>query len=160
MRQHAEELIGQLEKQLLVFKALHSILEEEARVLTAADFQRLDEVLQEEAMAVSQGLELERPIQSALNALSEAAGCGPRVEWQVLSSKIALETRNRLALLRQSLRETRDQIEKAREKAAILIENGLQFSSAVLEALCPPQTYDPAAKPAPSPVRTVLSVEC
>jgi hypothetical protein len=160
MRQPADELIGQLEKQLRVFKALHSILEEKARVLMTADFRRLEEVLQEEAMAVSQGLELERLIQDALNTLSEAMGCGPQVEWQVLSGKVAPETRNRLALLKKSLRETRDQIEKAREKALVLIENGRQFSGGILEALCPPQTYHPSAKPAPLPVRTVLSVEC
>lgn len=160
MKQHDKELIDQLEQQILVFKALHSILEEKARVLMTADFLRLEEVLQEEAIAVSQGLELERLIQGALNALSEALGCGPQPEWQVLSSKVNQETRNRLASLKQSLRETRDQIERAREKAVVLIENGLQFSGAILEALCPPQTYHPVAKPAPLQVRTVFSVEC
>ena len=137
MRQPANELIGQLEQQLLVFKALHSILEEKARVLMTADFLRLEEVLQEEAIAVSQGLELERLIQGALNALSEALGCGPQPEWQVLSSKVDQVTRNRLASLKQSLRETRDQIKIAREKAVVLIENGLQFSGAILRGPLP-----------------------
>jgi flagellar biosynthesis/type III secretory pathway chaperone len=155
-----ETLISLFEKKLASLNKCLQLMNEKTLVLMSNDLPRLEESLEQETLLLKELTELDSSINKLLKEAYVEGDNDPKTSLKVWVRNVDPQCRARLLTLRNRFRGTGDEIQQALRKNVALIAGGLQFTSALLEVFCPPQTYRPPGGGPQVPATAIVSVSC
>jgi len=158
MTHPSERIVSLYQQKLYLLKECLQLMEGKTLIMMSNSLLQLEQSLEREALVVFALSELNGSIQTRLEQSPSAVPGGRRERVRGPLNDMSSEEIFQLRKLESEIDKTVRDIRRVKQKNAALIESGLQFSSVLLGAICPPQTYHPAGGATVIPGNSLLSV--
>jgi flagellar biosynthesis/type III secretory pathway chaperone len=160
MKTLGDSLISLSEKKLASLRKCLQLMNEKTLILVSNDLLRLEESLERETLLLNELTELDFAIAELLKGAGVPGDIDRKTVLELCISKLEPQCSAGLLSLRNLLEATGEEIQQVIRKNAALIASGFQFTSAMLEVICPAQTYQPPGGGSQFPAKAIVSVSC
>jgi flagellar biosynthesis/type III secretory pathway chaperone len=155
-----DSLVQLYEEKLASFRACLQLMKEKTRPLMANDLPGLEESLDRENLLLRELAELDSSIIELLKNVDVAVGLNPNAALEVDARTLDPQCSAQLLVVRNLLEEVCKEIRRVTHKNGQLIAGGLQFTSVMLDVLCPAKTYSSSGGGSQIPATAIVSVNC
>jgi hypothetical protein len=148
MKEWTNPIITSLQEELELSRQCCQLLQMKSRALEQNDLLRLEEIIGQEAQWLSQMMKSGRAFQNeSLNSLRASHGDVQNQPQCIQGIQFTREEQIHWKQLGESLKQVACELQQLKLKHQVLIDNGLQFTQSLWNAICPPPAYGPSSQP-------------